>query len=112
MKIVKAQAPAIVVTEQVTQSLTRATRPSLRSHSVAEMLSTLNAQAGMLIEELARAEEPLAKRISMAKDVAKLLPLLDRAERRCSPTVRGKAVEDMTDQELRAEYKAARAGAK
>lgn len=81
-----------------------------QKRSVADMLSQLYEIAGGMLEELNLADEPLNKRLAMAKDVAKLLPLLDRAERRSKSYHRNKAVEDMTDGELTKAYRALKAG--
>ena len=104
--------PQVTVDASATQSLERAKVAQViePQANVADMLGTLHAQAALILRELALAEEPLAKRIAMAKDVAKLLPLLDRAERRCGGRIKDKNVDDMSDKELRLAYKALKGG--
>jgi len=69
--------------------------------SVADMLAKLHELCATLLHELDITDAPITKRIAMAKDVAKLLPLLARAERNVVKQVNRKDVEDMTDGELR-----------
>lgn len=108
--------PQIIMAPTASMALERikasqgAARPTSHKRSVADMLSQLYEIAGGMLEELNIAEEPLNKRLAMAKDVAKLLPLLDRAERRSKSYHRNKAVEDMTDGELTKAYRALKAG--
>lgn len=108
--------PQILMAPQASMALERikasqhVVRPKERKRSVADMLSQLYEIAGGMLEELNMADEPLNKRLAMAKDVAKLLPLLDRAERKSKSYHRNKAVEDMTDSELTKAYKALKSG--
>jgi len=71
-----------------------------RTKNYAALLSDLWALAENMLEQVALSDEPLPKRVAMLKDAAKLLPLLDRAEQRHRVTIKRRAVEDMTDQDL------------
>lgn len=107
--------PQIVLSQAASASLNRivdgkASAQPMAGASVADMLSHLHAVAAQLLSEMATADEPIAKRIAMAKDVAKLLPLLAKAERNVHKGWRNKDVEDMTDGELRRALKLAKAG--
>lgn len=95
--------PQILMSAQASASLARV-RPTgdavKKDTSVAEMLSQLHAVAGTLLQELAITDAPTAKRLAMAKDMAKLIPLLAIAERKVRKGWKNKDVEDMTDREL------------
>lgn len=106
--------PAIVLDAATSRSLVRLrngtaagqTTRIRKDASVAAMLSQLQSVAGMLLQELGETDAPMAKRLSMAKDMAKLIPLLATAERKVRKGWKGKEVEDMTDAELRQAHKA------
>ena len=101
----KVRKPEIVVDAQTSHSIARLTHaPSdvaaQKDTSAANMLSQLHGIAGMLLQEVKISDAPVAKRLAMAKDLAKLLPMLAQAERKVHKGWRGKDVEDMTDAEL------------
>jgi len=94
----------IIIHRQTQQSLAKLSeQPEARPQdlSVAGMLSSLHGVAATLLTELQIDDQPIAKRISMAKDMAKLIPLLATAERKVHKRWKNKDVEDMTDAELR-----------
>lgn len=110
MSPLKDAMPEILVSGETSRMIKRmgARREAPRAtarRSVADMLSQLYDIAGGMLDELNETDAPLNKRLTMAKDVAKLLPLLDRAERKAKAYHKGKAVEDMTDGELAKAYR-------
>lgn len=104
--------PPILMSAQATHSLARLTTATQgeasgkKDTSVAAMLNQLQDVAGMLMQEITVADIAPAKRLAMAKDMAKLIPLLALAERKVHKTWKGKDVEDMTDRELQQARKA------
>lgn len=95
----------VVVDPQTSHSLERLSRNHFQDEtkidlSAAGMLSQLHSIAGMLLQEVHISDRPVEKRLQMAKDLAKLIPLLAHAERKVHKGWRGKDVEDMTDKEL------------
>lgn len=105
--------PAIIMSALAEHSLARITaKPTAAKQqgaSVADMLGKLHELCACLLHELDITDQPIAKRIAMAKDVAKLLPLLAKAERNVVKAVGRKDVEDMTDGELRKALKLVKA---
>lgn len=99
--------PTIIMSVDANRSLQRVVKHAQgeasvkKDTSVAAMLSQLHEIAGMLIEEVATTDAPAATRLAMARDMAKLIPLLAKAEKSVHKRVNNKDIEDMTDQELR-----------
>lgn len=103
MEVVK---PTVIIDAQTNASLAKLSRNNTGAEpildlSAAGMLSQLHRLAGMLLQEVEISDKPVEKRLAMAKDLAKLLPLLAVAERKVHKGWRNKDVEDMTDRELR-----------
>ena len=66
-----------------------------------DRLASLQAMADRLAEEIEVADADVGKRLTWLREYAKILPLLERAERRHSVQIDKRSVEDMTDAELR-----------
>lgn len=77
-------------------SVTRA-RPG---RSFADILSDLYTQTDELLADVAASGEPPLKRAEALKSIAKILPLLQQAERNARTTIKRKALEEMTDMEI------------
>ena len=72
-----------------------------RRMSYTDRLSQLQTMADRLGEEIQVADADLGKRLNWLRDYAKLLPLLERAERKHNIALEKRNVEDLTDEELR-----------
>lgn len=108
---VKRSKPTALVTAQpgLTDALGRAAASTFTNsvsrasagRSFSDLLSDLYAQADNLIADIASSGEPAVKRAEALKSVAKILPLLQAAERNARTSIKGKAAEDMEAGELR-----------
>lgn len=81
---------------QFSDSITRAAE----GRNFADILSDLYTQTDRLLAEISTSSEPALKRAEALKSIAKILPLLQQAERNARTRIKGKALEDLTDDEL------------
>jgi hypothetical protein len=66
-----------------------------------DRLAELQRMADTLAEEIQVADADVGKRLTWLREYAKILPLLERAERRHQIVIDKRSVDDMTDAELR-----------
>lgn len=66
-----------------------------------DRLAMLQSMADGLAEEIQIADGDVGKRLTWLREYAKILPLLERAERRHTVQIEKRGVDDMTDAELR-----------
>ncbi len=107
----KRHKPPVRITEQpgltaalaksASATFTNSIQRASSGRSFADLLSDLYAQADNLIADIASSGEPAIKRAEALKSVAKILPLLQAAERNAKTSIKGKAAEDMDAGELR-----------
>lgn len=65
-----------------------------------DRLAQLQKMADRLGDEIESADEELGKKLIWLREYAKILPLLERAERKHNVTVEKRSVDDLTDEEL------------
>lgn len=85
-------------------ALKRRAEPSTTSNvrkTYTDRLSDLQGMADQLAEEIQVADADIGKRLGWIREYAKILPLLERAERRHTIQIDKRGVDDMTDAELR-----------
>lgn len=66
-----------------------------------DRLADLQKMADQLADEIQVADADVGKRLTWLREYAKILPLLERAERRHTVQIDKRGVDDMTDAELR-----------
>lgn len=75
--------------------------PSKDRKTYTDRLAMLQSMADGLAEEIQIADGDVGKRLTWLREYAKILPLLERAERRHTVQIEKRGVDDMTDAELR-----------
>lgn len=104
MRVLDMSPPTVSLDDATVRALDRAREVRAGAHTarkdVSAMLSQLYDIAGRMLDELEMADLPLEKRLTLAEKAGRLLPILDKAERRARMLAVGKAPEEMTDGEL------------
>lgn len=86
-----------------------------RRRNFASLLSDLWELTEDTMDQVRVCDDPLPKKAAMIRELARTLPLLDRAEQRHRTALKDRNIDDATDQEIELEAKrllAARAGKK